>query len=750
MQEEQSLKNTISSRDIDYILTESGAKRSAVLNLIDLFDASMTVPFISRYRKEMIHSADETVVQKVKDLCDYVSELNSRKKTIVTTISEQGALTDILQKKIEDTYIKSELEDIYLPYKPKRKTKASVAKAKGLLGLAEEIIDSEIQGDVVFLSEKYIKANKLTLSAEEALEGAGHIIAEKFSENSEVRKRARDFLRENGMIIVSAAEGWAEKRTKFEKYYNFTEKIKYIPSHRYLAITRGEREKVLKTAITAVKDSYSSLVSELLFSAGHLRAEFLNSILEDSLKRLIIPSIELDIRLELKKKSDLEAVEIFSKNLESLLLSPPAGQMKVMAVDPGYRTGCKTVVLDETGNLVEDFVFFAVGSDKVLSDSFKRLSKTVQKHTVRSVVIGNGTASRETEGIVKKALEGFDIPVIVISEAGASVYSASKTGREEFPDKDLTVRGAVSIGRRFQDPLSELVKIDPKAIGVGQYQHDVSQTLLKNKLDSVVVSVVNRVGVDLNTASYHLLKYVSGIGETLAKNIVSHRKDNGAFKTRDQLLEVRMYGEKAFQQSAGFLRIKNGKEPLDATGIHPESYFIVKNIAKDLSKTVPDLISDEKAVASVKPEKFITDTFGLPTILDIITELKNPGRDPRKDFQMFLFNEGVTDISDVKPQMVLQGVVTNVTNFGIFVDIGVHIDGLVHISELSASFVSKPEEFISVGAKINVKVLTVDQELKRINLSMKALEKKNSKKRKKKKKSLAESVEQLKKKWGSR
>lgn len=750
MQEEQSLKNTISSRDIDYILTESGAKRSAVLNLIDLFDASMTVPFISRYRKEMIHSADETVVQKVKDLCDYVSELNSRKKTIVTTISEQGALTDILQKKIEDTYIKSELEDIYLPYKPKRKTKASVAKAKGLLGLAEEIIDSEIQGDVVFLSEKYIKANKLTLSAEEALEGAGHIIAEKFSENSEVRKRARDFLRENGMIIVSAAEGWAEKRTKFEKYYNFTEKIKYIPSHRYLAITRGEREKVLKTAITAVKDSYSFLVSELLFSAGHLRAEFLNSILEDSLKRLIIPSIELDIRLELKKKSDLEAVEIFSKNLESLLLSPPAGQMKVMAVDPGYRTGCKTVVLDETGNLVEDFVFFAVGSDKVLSDSFKRLSKTVQKHTVRSVVIGNGTASRETEGIVKKALEGFDIPVIVISEAGASVYSASKTGREEFPDKDLTVRGAVSIGRRFQDPLSELVKIDPKAIGVGQYQHDVSQTLLKNKLDSVVVSVVNRVGVDLNTASYHLLKYVSGIGETLAKNIVSHRKDNGAFKTRDQLLEVRMYGEKAFQQSAGFLRIKNGKEPLDATGIHPESYFIVKNIAKDLSKTVPDLISDEKAVASVKPEKFITDTFGLPTILDIITELKNPGRDPRKDFQMFLFNEGVTDISDVKPQMVLQGVVTNVTNFGIFVDIGVHIDGLVHISELSASFVSKPEEFISVGAKINVKVLTVDQELKRINLSMKALEKKNSKKRKKKKKSLAESVEQLKKKWGSR
>ncbi|MBN1620146.1 helix-hairpin-helix domain-containing protein, partial [candidate division WOR-3 bacterium] len=561
---------------------------------------------------------------------------------------------------------------------------------------------------------------------------------------------ARDYLRENGMIIVTAAEGWADKRSKFEKYYNFTEKVKSIPSHRYLAITRGEREKVLKSAITAVKDSYSSLVSELLFSAAHPRVDFLELILEDSLKRLIIPSIELDIRLELKKKSDLEAVEIFSKNLENLLLSPPAGQMKVMAVDPGYRTGCKTVVLDETGNLMEDFVFFAVGSEKTLSDSSKRLAKTAKIHGVRSVVIGNGTASRETEDIVKKAMEDGGIPVIVISEAGASVYSASKTGREEFPDKDITVRGAVSIGRRFQDPLSELVKIDPKAIGVGQYQHDVSQTLLKNKLDSVVISVVNRVGVDLNTASYHLLKYVSGIGETLAKNIVNHRKDKGAFNTREQLLDVRMYGEKAFQQSAGFLRIKNGQEPLDATGIHPESYFVVKNIAKDLSKTVTELISDEKAVESVKPEKFITNAFGLPTILDIIAELKNPGRDPRKDFQMFLFNEEVTDISDVKPQMILQGVVTNVTNFGVFVDIGVHIDGLVHISELSSSFVLKPEEFVSVGAKVKVKVLTVDQELKRINLSMKALEKKNTKKRKKKKKSLEESVEQLKKKWGSR
>lgn len=750
MQDESSLKNSISDKDLNFIVSESGVQRTTVANLIELFDASMTVPFISRYRKEKIQSADEVVVQKIKDLCDYISELNSRKKTILTTISEQGSLTDELRSKIESVYAKSELEDLYLPFKPKRRTKASVAKDKGLLDLAQDILRPDIGLEPESMSFNFVKERNLELTPDEALEGAGHILAEQFSENSEVRKKARDFLRENGVVIVTAAEGWADKRTKFEKYYNFTEKIKFIPSHRYLAIARGEREKVLKTSITSVKDSYCSELSTLLYDCSHPRRMFLDKILEDSLKRLIVPSIELDIRLELKKKSDVEAVEIFSKNLESLLLSPPAGHMKVMAVDPGYRTGCKTAIIDELGNLAEDFVFFSVGSEKALADSSKKILKCIEKHSIQAIVIGNGTASRETEILVKKTVEGKDIIVTVISEAGASVYSASKAGREEFPDKDLTVRGAISIGRRFQDPLSELVKIDPKAIGVGQYQHDVNQTLLKNKLDSVVVSVVNRVGVDLNIASCHLLKYVSGIGETLAKNIVDHRNNSGAFNSRKDLMNVRMYGERAFQQSAGFLRIKGRDEPLDATGIHPESYFIVNQISEDLKKPLSDLLANVELLSKIKPEKYTTESFGLPTVLDIFTELKNPGRDPREDFQMFLFNEGVADISEVRTDMILDGVVTNVTNFGVFVDIGVHIDGLVHISELSNSFVTKPEEFISVGKKVKVKVVSVDEELKRINLSMKALEKKPDKKKRKKKKSMAESVEQLKKIWGSR
>ncbi|MBN1150481.1 RNA-binding transcriptional accessory protein [candidate division WOR-3 bacterium] len=750
MQYESPLKKSISERDLDYISSESGVSKNVAVNLIDLFDASMTVPFISRYRKEKIQIADELKVQKVKELCDYIFELNARKKTILSTIKDQNKLTDSLQKKIESVYLKSELEDLYLPFKPKRKTKASVARDKGLSGLALLLIDSQIIGEPISLAIKFLDENENNCPPQEALEGAGYILAEEFSENSEVRKKARDFLRENGVIIVSSAEEWADKRSKFEKYYNFTEKINNIPSHRYLAIARGEREKVLKTSITSVKDSYSFELSTLLYDDNHPRKLYLDTILDDALKRLIIPSIELDIRLELKKKSELEAVEIFSKNLESLLLSPPAGPMKLMAVDPGYKTGCKTVVLDEIGNIVEDFVFFSVGSKKMLGDSAKKIFDSAKKHSVKAIVIGNGTASRETEELVKKTIEGEDIVITIISEAGASVYSASKTGREEFPDKDVTVRGAVSIGRRFQDPLSELVKIDPKAIGVGQYQHDVNQVLLKSKLDSVVISVVNRVGVDLNIASYHLLKYVSGIGETLAKNIVEHRTKNGIFKNRKDLMNVRMYGEKAFQQSAGFLRIKGHEEPLDSTGIHPESYFIVKNISEDLGKSVPEMISRNDLLSSISPEKYTTEAFGLPTVIDIISELKNPGRDPRKDFQIFLFNEDVSDISDVKPSMTLDGVVTNVTNFGVFVDIGVHIDGLVHISEMSNHYISKPEEFISVGKKVKVKVISVDQVLKRINLSMKALEKKGERKRKKKKKSLAESVEQLKKKWGSR
>ncbi|UCH92355.1 MAG: RNA-binding transcriptional accessory protein [Candidatus Aminicenantes bacterium] len=752
----------LTEKDLAYIAKTCQVQMHQTHNVIQMLAEGMTVPFISRYRKEKTNNLDELGVNKINENYEYVKELNDRKETVLKTIDSQGKLTDELKKKIEETYSKTELEDIYLPYKPKRRTKATIAKEKGLEPLALSILDETVPDAVEVLAEPYISEEKKVNSIEEALEGAGHIIAEQFSENAALRKKIRKEITETGTLSVSVTKDWEKERSKFEQYYDYNEAVKSMPSHRILAIRRGETEKVLKVRINSDKNHLQQKFKSMLFKDTHPRYDFLDKVLEDALTRLLLPSIEQDIHMEMKKQADEEAINVFASNLETLLLSPPAGNLRVMGVDPGYRTGCKLVVLDETGKLLATSTIYPTKPLEKIEAATQVVKELIDKYQVESVAIGNGTASRETRAFFKNIVPD-NVIVSVISEAGASVYSASGLGREEFPDQDVTVRGAVSIGRRFQDPLAELVKIDPKSIGVGQYQHDVNQTRLKSKLDQVVSSVVNRVGVELNTASYHLLKYVSGIGATLAKNIVQFRNENGMFKNREELNHVRMFGAKAFQQSAGFLRIRSGENPLDSTGIHPESYFIVQHMCKNSDVPITQLIRNKPLISQFKPEEYITDDFGIPTIQDILKELETPGRDPRKDFEVFEFEEGVETLEDLEEGMKLKGVVTNVTRFGAFVDIGVHQDGLVHISELSHQYVTHPDQVISVGDKVKVKVLKVDHQLKRIQLSIKALQdppqnrKKNkrNKYRKKepppqKKNPTEDLIDSLKAKWGAK
>ncbi|MGC9367168.1 MAG: Tex family protein [bacterium] len=745
-------------KDLEYLCSNLSISKHQASQVITMLDEGMTVPFISRYRKEKTDSLDEEKVQNTKDLYDYIRDLNARKTAIIKSISEQDKLNPELKQKIEQTYKKSELEDLYLPFKPKRRTKATIAIEKGFQALADKILNSELKQDVSELAQEYLTLDKECTTIQEVSTQAGYIIAEIFSENPEVRKKTRDFISQHGLKEVWVDEDWQDKRTKYEQYYKFSEALRTIPSHRILAIKRGEKEKILKSKISFDKNIVHQQASKILNIQDHPRNNYLDQVLDDSLNRLIIPSVLLDIDFQLKKEADEKAIEVFAANLEKLLLSPPAGNIRVMAVDPGFRTGCKVVVLDETGKLLDYFNIFPHHSPKKIEQARNKVLANIEKYKTEAVVIGNGTASRETKNFFKDTV-AEKIIVSLISEAGASVYSASKEAREEFPKLDVTYRGSVSIGRRFQDPLAELVKIEPKSIGVGQYQHDVNQTLLKYKLDNVVFSVVNRVGVELNTASYHLLKYVSGIGNILAKNIVSYRNENGMFKQKTDLMEVYKFGEKSFQQSAGFLRVAHGKNILDATGIHPETYPVVEKISQHLNLTIPNLIGNEKLVNSVDPQDFVTDEFGLPTIHDILIELKTPGRDPREDFLIFEFTDGVMSIEDIKPDMILSGVVTNVTLFGAFVDIGIHQDGLVHVSEISHRYIKTPDEVLSVGDKVKVKVLKVDKELQRITLSLKALKEKppkvhQKKKRKKKKKikqkTLFDEVQELKKKWDAR
>jgi uncharacterized protein len=704
-----------------------------------LLDEGSTVPFIARYRKEATGNLDEVQIRDIADKLAYFRELTDRRATIFSSIEEQGKLTDALRAAILKTLDRSELEDLYLPYKPKRRTKATIARERGLEPLADYLWNqTPIATTALELAATLVDEAKEVPTVEAALEGARHILAERIAEDAEVRKATRALLFDEGIIVSRKsyeAEGEKPKdpEEKFKMYYDFREPVKNIPSHRMLAIRRGEAESVLYWLIESPEASSSSIIngaSEKDARALSLIAfrtlkqpgdwtPHLTLTIEDCWKRLLNSSIQGEIRLELKRRSDTAAIEVFRDNLHHLLLAAPAGPISVLGIDPGLRTGCKIAIVDETGKfLAHDVIYPHTGRT---TEATAKLSALVAQHNVRAIAIGNGTASRETDTFVRDFLQEKSISNIfrvTVSESGASIYSASDIARQEFPDLDLTVRGAISIARRLQDPLSELVKVDPKSIGVGQYQHDVDQRQLQQSLEATIESCVNRVGVDLNTASWTLLRYVAGITERIALNIVSFRDANGRFQSRAQLKEVSGIGPKTFEQAAGFLRIRDGIQPLDSTSVHPESYALVEQIARNLSTPVPDLIRNPTLLSNLNKQEISAGAF---TLNDILEELRKPGRDPRDKFVAPSFNDAVREISDVQPGMVLEGVVTNVTKFGAFIDIGVHQDGLVHVSEISNRFIKDPAEVLKAGQIVKVKILTVDAKTKRISLSIKAL-----------------------------
>ena len=696
-------------------------KPNQVNAVLELFEEGCTIPFIARYRKEKTGGLDEVQISQIKDGFEKLLALENRRNTILKTIEEQGKLTDELKNKILAAETLQQLEDLYLPYKPKKKTRASVAREKGLEPLALQIFNQE-DIDILKEAEKYINAELGLNNIEEVLQGARDIIAEMINENADIREKLRTIFKEEAVITSKVMKGKEEEGIKYKDYFNWSEPLMQCPSHRMLAMRRGEKEDILYLDISIDEALAHNIISQFIIKRKHHPTAIeLQKAIEDAYKRLLHPSLETEFRILTKEKADLEAIKVFANNLRELLMQSPLGNKRVLAIDPGFRTGCKVVVLDEQGNLIEDAVIYPHESQKRIEEAEQIILALAAKHNIEAIAIGNGTASRETELFIRNiSILPNDIPVIMVNEAGASVYSASDVAREEFPDKDVTVRGAVSIGRRLQDPLAELVKIDPKSIGVGQYQHDVDQGLLKDKLDEVVMSCVNAVGVELNTASKQLLSYVSGIGPSLAQSIIDYRKQHGPFQSRQDLLKVPRFGEKAFQQASGFLRIRNGKHPLDKSAVHPESYHIVEKMAQDLNCTIDDLLNNSELRKKIKLENYITNEVGLPTLQDIMSELEKPGRDPRKSFEIFSFDERVHTIEDVKVGMQLPGIITNVTNFGAFVDIGVHQDGLVHISHLSDEFVSDPHSFVKVGQKVKVTVIEVDLPRKRIALSMKS------------------------------
>ncbi|HEU4716243.1 MAG TPA: Tex family protein [Bacteroidia bacterium] len=705
--------------NIRKVAVELGITPQQVETTIGLLDEGGTVPFISRYRKEMTGSLDEVQIMNVRDRMLVLREMEKRREFILSTIEEQGKMTDELRDKIVKADTITALEDIYLPYKPKRKTRATAAREKGLEPLALKLME-QTNFDVQEEAAKYVGAEKGVADADEALDGARDILAEMISENGDAREMLRKLFREKALVRSRVVAGKEEEGEKFRDYFNWDEALMQCPSHRMLAMRRGENEGILMLDIAPDADDAIDLLERKFLKAKNSAAEHVQAAIVGSYKRLLQPSLETEFRQLTKEAADIKAIEVFAQNLRELLLAAPLGQKVILALDPGFRTGCKVVVLDKQGKLLEHDVIFPHHGVREKREAEDTLFRLLAKHHVEAIAIGNGTASRETEEFVRRIDElPKEIAVVVVNESGASIYSASEVAREEFPDKDVTVRGAVSIGRRLADPLAELVKIDPKSIGVGQYQHDVDQPLLKKKLDEVVESCVNAVGVELNTASRQLLSYVAGIGPSIAKSIVEFRDEHGPFRSRKDLLDVPRLGEKAFEQAAGFLRIRNGKNPLDRTAVHPESYHIVEAMAKDLGCGPEELIAEKELRKKIDVKKYVTEKTGLPTLNDIIAELDKPGRDPRKTFEVFSFQEGISRIEDLREGMRIPGIVTNVTNFGAFVDVGVHQDGLVHISQLSDQFVDDPSKVVKAGQKVMVTVTEVDVARKRIALSMK-------------------------------
>jgi uncharacterized protein len=682
-----------------------------------LLEEDATIPFIARYRKEATGSLDEVIITAIRDRLHQLKELDKRREAILKSLEERELLTDELKEKIMAAETMSVLEDIYLPFKPKRRTRATIAKEKGLEPLAELIFN---QDDINPSAEakKFIDKEKGVETVEDALQGARDIIAEQVNEDQEARAKMRELFAEKGSIKAKVASGKDEEAGKYKDYFDWEESVRKAPSHRVLAMRRGENESLLTLRVLPDENDALTILENQFVRNRNTASKQVRMAVQDSYKRLLSSSMENEIRAVIKNRADEEAIKVFAENLRQLLLAPPLGQKRVMAVDPGFRTGCKVVCMDNQGKLLHHDTIYPHEPQKKDKEAANKILSMCKKFKTEVIAIGNGTAGRETETFIRGLTLPGKISVVMVNESGASVYSASEAARQEFPDCDVTVRGAVSIGRRLMDPLAELVKIDPKSIGVGQYQHDVDQKLLKEKLDDVVMSCVSMVGVELNTASKQLLTYVSGLGPKIAQNIVDYRNENGAFPSREELKEVPGLGPKAFEQAAGFLRIRDGENPLDASAVHPESYHIVETMAKDLNCSVGDLIQDGTLQKKINAKQYITDTVGLPTLNDIISELSKPGRDPREKFEMFSFTEGINSIEDVTPGMRLSGIVTNITNFGAFVDIGVHQDGLVHISQLADKFVKNPANVIKIQQKVSVTVLDVDPARKRISLSM--------------------------------
>jgi protein Tex len=707
------------SRWIEQITKELSLQLKNVKAVAELLSGGATIPFISRYRKELTGSMDEVMIANVRDRLEQLRELDKRREAIITSIEKQGKLTPDLMSSIVVASTLAELEDIYLPYKPKRKTRASVAKEKGLEPLAHQLFEQQ-KFALTDAAQKFVDAEKGVATPEEALEGARDIIAEWISENQETRKQVRELFWKEGVVESRVLKGKESEGQKYKDYFEWKEPVSKTPSHRLLALRRGEKEGILALDIYPPEEQVIDTLERQFIKSDNSAAEQVKLGVKDSYKRLLRPSLETEIRMETKMRADEEAIKVFASNLKELLLSAPLGQKNVLAVDPGFRTGCKVVALDRQGKLLQYEQIFPNEPQRDTVKAGSIIKQLVERFEIEAIAIGNGTASRETETFIKNLKLPNKVLVVMVNEAGASVYSASDVAREEFPDKDVTVRGAVSIGRRLMDPLAELVKIDAKSIGVGQYQHDVDQTKLKQGLDDVVMSCVNSVGVEVNTASKELLSYVSGLSPALAKNIVEYRNQHGPFKDRESLMQVPRLGEKVFEQAAGFLRIHNSVNPLDASAVHPESYPVVKQMAQDLGCAVKDLMSSADLRKQLDLQKYVSTKFGLPTLTDIIKELEKPGRDPRETFEVFSFTEGVNAISDLKIGMKLPGIVTNVTAFGAFVDIGVHQDGLVHISHLSDKFIKDPTEAVTVQQKVFVTVVEVDVPRKRIGLSMKS------------------------------